>query len=102
RHLDRSRFAPSLVVLDRAGAFMSDVPPDVTVHTLAAHRIAVAGPELTQVLRRERPGIVCSTHGAANIVVSLAHKLARSSARLVLSERSVLRRSDRTAVRTAL
>ncbi len=32
RHLDRSRFQPSLYLLDRDGPWMSQIPGDVTVH----------------------------------------------------------------------
>jgi glycosyltransferase involved in cell wall biosynthesis len=102
RHLDRDRFAPSLALLRREGPFMSDVPRDVPIHILGARRLAVATPGLVRLLAHERPDIVFSTHGAANIVVAAAHVIARSRARLVLSERSALHRMDRSRARVAV
>src|SRR6185436_7960806 len=46
--------------------------------------------------------VVFSTHGGSNVIVALAHALARSPARLVLSERSALSRGDRGRARRVL
>jgi glycosyltransferase involved in cell wall biosynthesis len=69
---------------------------------LGSRRLLVAAPDLARLLRRERPDVVFSTHGGSNIIVSIAHALAGSRARLVLSERSALLRRDRGPVRRAL
>jgi glycosyltransferase involved in cell wall biosynthesis len=102
RHLDRSRFTPMLALMRREGALVGDVPGDVEVFALGSRRLALAAPALARVLREVRPDVVFSTHGGANIIVSLAHALARSKARLVLSERSALIRSDRSRARKAI
>jgi glycosyltransferase involved in cell wall biosynthesis len=92
QHLDRARYAPTLVLVKRAGVLLGDVPADVPVLALGAARLAVAAPALARVIRRLRPDVVFCTAGGANSVAVAAHRLARSSARLVLSERSALRR----------
>jgi glycosyltransferase involved in cell wall biosynthesis len=100
RHLDRRRFAPALALVRRAGPFLADVPADVPVYEFGARRLATALPALVRVIRRERPDVVFSA-GASNIIAAVAHRLAGSRARLVLSERSALRRSDRSRARLA-
>jgi glycosyltransferase involved in cell wall biosynthesis len=102
RGLDRARVAPTLVLMRREGALVDEVPADVPVHVLGSPRLAVAAPALARTLRRLRPDVVFSTHGGSNIIVALAHALARSTARLVLSERSALVREDRSRARQAL
>jgi glycosyltransferase involved in cell wall biosynthesis len=102
QRLDRSRVAPALTVVKRAGALIDDVPADVPTHVLGSRRLLVAAPDLARVIRREQPDVVFSTHGGSNIIAVLAHALARSPARLVLSERSALGRGDRGRARRAL
>jgi len=90
--LPRARYALTLVLIRREGALLSRVPPDVRVIALGVRRLALAAPALARVLRLERPDVVLCTAGSANVVTVAAHRLARSRARLVLSERSALRR----------
>jgi glycosyltransferase involved in cell wall biosynthesis len=100
--LDRARFAPSLVLVRRTGVLADEVPRDVPVIELGASRLATAVPALAGEIRERRPDVVVCTAGGANTVAVAAHGLARSSARLVLSERSPLRRGDRSTVRSAI
>jgi glycosyltransferase involved in cell wall biosynthesis len=102
QHLDRARFAPTLVLVHKDGVLVDDVPADVPVLDLGAARLATAIPALAAQIRAREPDIVVCTAGAANVVAVAAHKLARSRARLVLSERSALQRADRTPLRNAL
>ncbi|MCW5800909.1 MAG: glycosyltransferase [Deltaproteobacteria bacterium] len=101
-HLDRTRFEPTLILLRREGALVGELPTHVRTITLGSRRLAVAVPALARVLRTEAPDVVFAMQGGANIVAAIAHVLARSRARLVISERSALRRPDRSAARTAL
>src|SRR5262245_27127956 len=102
QRLDRARVAPLLALVRREGALVDDVPDDVPVFALGAGRLLVAAPDLARLIRRERPDVVFSTHGGSNIIAAIAHALARSPARLVLSERSALVRLDRSRARRAL
>jgi glycosyltransferase involved in cell wall biosynthesis len=90
--LPRERYAPSLVVVRREGVLIARVPADVRVIDLKSRRLALAMPALTRVLRAEKPDVVLCTGGGANVVAVAAHRLARSRARLVLSERNAIRR----------
>ncbi len=102
RLLDRARFAPQLVLVRRTGQLADEVPADVPVHVLGTARLAVSAPALARVIRATQPDIVFSMHGGSNVIVALAHALARSRARLVLSERSALIRTDRGYLRRLL
>jgi len=102
RHLDRSQFDPTLVLLRREGSFVDELPDHVRTIELGSRRLAVSVLALARVLRAERPDVVFAMQGGANIVASIAHVLSRSQARLVISERSALRRPDRSPTRTAL
>ena len=101
-HLDRARFAPSLALVKRTGVLLDEVPADVPVIDLAAPRLAAAVPYLARVIRAQRPDVVLCTASAGNAIAVAAHWLARSPARLVLSERNSLRRADLSSLRKAV
>ncbi len=98
--LDRQKFAVTLVLVKRAGALLRAVPADIEIVDLHATRLALAAWPLARVIRQRKPDVVMCTAGGANVVCAAAHGLARSRARLVLSERSALHRADRNALRT--
>jgi glycosyltransferase involved in cell wall biosynthesis len=100
--VDRARVAPALALCRAVGPLVADVPPDVDVIDLAAPRLALAAPLLARAIARARPDVVFSTASAANVVAVAAHRLARSRARLVLSERSALHRASRGRLREAV
>lgn len=86
RALDRSRFRPTLVVLDAAGPLAGLVPEGVTVHDLKARRLRHAFPALVRTLRRLRPSVVVSTLGYVNLALLAARRLLPRGTRLVLRE----------------
>jgi glycosyltransferase involved in cell wall biosynthesis len=100
--LDRSRFAPALALLRREGALAAQVAADVPVHVLGSRRLAVSLVAMTRMLHAVSPDVVFCMHTGANVVVAAAHLLARSRARLVLSEASAVLRADRSRARNAL
>lgn len=105
--LDRARFSPTLVLMRAEGPFLADLPADVRVIDLAAPRLALSGPALYRVLRRERPDVLFSTCSTSNVIAATTHRLARSPARLVLSERNAIyrgrsRRHPKQAAEVAL
>jgi glycosyltransferase involved in cell wall biosynthesis len=102
RHLDRARFAPSIALVRAKGALLDEVPADVPVIDLGAPRLALSVHALARAIARDKPDVVFSTASAANIFAVAAHRLARSKARLVLSERSALERESRSKVRSVI
>ena len=101
-HLDRARFAPSIALVRAGGVLADEVPRDVPVIDLGAPRLAAAVPYLARAIRARQPDVVVCTAGGANVIAAAAHRLAGSTARLVLSERSSLRRHDRSGLRSAV
>jgi glycosyltransferase involved in cell wall biosynthesis len=91
-HLDRARYTPSLALVRREGELLGEVPADVPVIDLAARRVALAAPALAATIRALEPDVVVCTAGGANVIAVVAHRLARSKARLVLSERNAIHR----------
>lgn len=90
RRFDRSKFELSIALVRAEGPFMQDLPDDVVVHPLESGRLALSVPALRRLIRKVEPDVVFSTASAANVIAVIAHGLARSKARLVLSERSAL------------
>lgn len=97
QYLDRKRFQPTLVLVRSTGEWLADVPTDVQVIELGAPRLALAWWPLARLLRREKPDVVFSTSTGTNPVAALAYRLAGRPGRLVLSERTVVMRSDNPA-----
>ena len=102
QHLDRTRFAPCIALARPSGVLLDEVPSDVPVIDLGAPRLAAAVPHLARAIRQRRPDAVVCTAGGANVIAVAAHRLAGSKARLVLCERSSLRRRDRSGLRSAV
>ncbi|MDQ3339375.1 MAG: glycosyltransferase [Myxococcota bacterium] len=90
RRLDRERFDPSIALVRVEGEFLPDVPPDVVVHALGSRRLATSVPALMRLIRKTQPDVIFSTASACNPIAVFAHRLARSRAKLVLSERNAL------------
>ena len=92
--LDRRQFRPSLALMRVEGELLSRLPEDVPVHDLGGRRLWTAWLPLARLLRRERPDVLFSTSGGANLIACLAHLAAGGGCRLVLSERNVLYRDQ--------
>lgn len=91
RHLPADRFRSTLVLMQRRGELLSELPADVPIHVLGAGSLWTAWLSLARLVRSDRPDILFSTSGGTNIIAVLAHLLAGRSGRLVLSERGGLR-----------
>jgi glycosyltransferase involved in cell wall biosynthesis len=77
----------SLVLAQASGPYLGSLAPSVRIVDLEAASTLHALPALALRIRRECPDAVLSAMSHANVVAALAHRLARSRARLVLSER---------------
>lgn len=91
-HLDRTRFAPALCLLQAGGEFRREVPADVPVIDLGK-RSATDAPRLVArlaaVLRRRRPAAVLAKVDYTNILTALAGRVSGRSTPLILGEESV-------------
>lgn len=100
KSLDRRLFTPTLVLVRKQGALVNEIPMDVPVIDLAARRLATSAPALARAIRAVDPDIIFSTSSGANTIAVVARVLARSRARLVLSERNAVVRETFSRART--
>jgi glycosyltransferase involved in cell wall biosynthesis len=91
KHLDRSRFTPALVVMDKSGPYLSQVPEDVAIYDLSVQeenplhfpRILLG---LRRVVQQFRPDVICSMLWYANLAAVLASR-GFPGVKTVISER---------------
>jgi glycosyltransferase involved in cell wall biosynthesis len=93
RHLDRSRFRPVLILIEKRGVFLEDVPPDVPVldcgrGTGGGHWKWVR--TFAGYLKTERPDVLVSFLWYANAFAVLARYLSGAETRIILSERATI------------
>lgn len=93
RHLDRTRFRPVLILIEKKGVYLEDVPPDVPV--LDCGRGAGGGRwkwvwTFAGFLQTERPDVLVSFLWYANAFAVLGRYLSEAKPRLILSERSTV------------
>lgn len=92
RHLSSSRFRTTLAVARAGGALESRLPQTTELVNLNARSLWTAWIGLARLINERRPDVLFSTSSGFNMAAALAHTVVRSSARLVLSERSTLLR----------
>ena len=81
-----------LVLVEASGDLLPLIPKGVRLVDLEARRIIAALPLLARYLREERPDTLHAVMWPVTIVAIMAHRLARSSARLVVSDQVALSR----------
>lgn len=86
-----------LVLASRQGPYLKEVAPGVQVVDFQAGRVIKALLPLTRYLRYERPDVMLSAMGHANVVAILARILARASTRVVVSERTTINQAHKRA-----
>ncbi len=85
-HLDRTRYRPTLCLLQRRGALLDDLAGDVDVVTLDVERMRGAGPVLVRTLHRARPAAVVSTLAHCNALLLGVRPLLPRGMRLLVRE----------------
>lgn len=83
-----------LVLVQAEGPYLPEVCSAVRIVDLNKGRVLTSLMPLARYLRRERPHVLLSTLRHANAVAAMAHRLASSTARLVLREANHVSRSD--------
>lgn len=81
-----------LVLVEAGGELLPLVPKGVRVIDLKATRIIAALPRLARYMRDRQPDVLHAVMWPVTIVGIMAHGLARSTARLVVSDHTVLSR----------
>lgn len=93
RCLDRKRFNPLLILIEKKGPLIGDIPLDVSV--LNCGRYSGGGPwkwvrNFTRYLKEERPDVLVSFLWFSNAFAVLGRYLSGEKTRLILSERSTV------------
>jgi glycosyltransferase involved in cell wall biosynthesis len=90
RQLDRRRFRPVLLLFEKTGPLLPEVPADVPVLDCGRNGGGAGGRWLwnaARVIRAERPAVVFSFLWFTNLATVVAHRLSGCSGKLILSER---------------
>ena len=74
-HLNRKIFKPSLAVLQKEGAYLSDVPDDIEIIDLKCHRIRFSLIKIFKLIISERPDIVMTTLSHLNLSVAILYPI---------------------------
>ena len=102
RHLDRTRFAVSLAVVDgRAAAMAHDLPTDLAWLDLRCPRVLRAVPAIWRLIRSQRPRVVLSTLGHLNLMLALIKPMLPRGIRLVGRESNTVSEQLRTEPHSA-
>src|SRR5262249_55745517 len=86
-----------LVLAKKIGPYLQHVPTAVRVINLNSSRMLASVPGLVRYLRNERPSCLISALSHANVIAIFSHLLARSPAKLIVSERTPLFQSQANA-----
>ncbi len=91
RGINRKRFKIALALFSQSGDFLQQLPDDVQVYNLRGGKqydLRLVW-RLAGLLRRHRPTLVLSILRYANMVTLLAHRVARSQARVIANEQNL-------------
>lgn len=77
-----------LVLAEATGPYLGMVLPAIQVVDLGAKSMLQALPRLARELRARQPDALLAAMSHANVIAALAHRMAHSRSRLVLSERA--------------
>lgn len=84
--LDRSRFRPLLILIEKKGDYLTDVASDVTVIDLASRRFLHAIFHLVKTLRHIKPDILLTSHGYISLTLALLSPFLPRTMRLIVRE----------------
>lgn len=77
-----------LLVASGDGPYRALLPAEVRVVEFGRRGVFGCIPDLVRYLRRERPDAILAAMSHVNVVALMAHRIARSTARIVVSERT--------------
>jgi glycosyltransferase involved in cell wall biosynthesis len=85
-HLDRSRFAPALILFNRRGALLERVPQDVEIHDLSGGKARWLPLRLARTFAASGTEVAYGGTNAANLASLVAASLMRRSPAIIASE----------------
>lgn len=83
RHLDKTKFKITLVMLQKEGEYLQDLPEDVEVVDLEAKQARYAIVKIVSNIKRIKPDVVLSTLGYLNLLMAMIRPLLPKRIRFV-------------------
>jgi len=89
-HLDRSVFEPVLVLLQKEGIYLNDLPKDLKIVDLKVTKARYAIGKIVKTIQMLEPDIVMSTLGHINILLALLKPLLPKKTKYIARESSIV------------
>ncbi len=86
RHLDRSRFSPTLVLMQRKGRYLDQIPDDIRVIDLDIAQARYAIFKILRLIREEKPDVLFTTLAYLNLLIALFLPLLPRKTRFIARE----------------
>lgn len=94
RHLDRTEFRLTLVVVDLTNAvFLDDVPEDVDLINLDRRRVRAAILDILKLIWSRKPNVIFSTLGHLNLAIAMLKIASPRSVHFIARETAMVSRS---------
>ena len=87
--IDRKQFIPELVLVNKVGPLLHELPDDVPVTDLRCRKVRYSLPKIVQLIRRRRPALVFSTLGHLNLTLLVCRFLIPSTVKFVIRETNI-------------
>ena len=94
RTIDSERFDVRLVLMQKTGPFLAELPDDLEVHDLRSSRARYAPIRLVRVVRQRKPDVILSTLGYLNLLLAIARPFLPRRTRLVAREANTVTQSN--------
>lgn len=94
RQLPRNRYRITLLMVDRSGPLLSDIPSWIRTLGTAHSRVLKSLPALIGTIRRVKPDVVMSTLSHLNILMALARPLIPREIRVIARESNTISRNN--------
>lgn len=88
--LDRELFEPTLVLLQKKGIYLQNLPEDAKIEVLNVKRMRYAIAAVAISIRKQKPDIVFSTLGHMNLLIALLRPLLPSNTKFIARESSTV------------
>ena len=92
-HLSRTEFCYSLLLFEKTGYYLKQIPPDIRIYDLEKKKkfsFLKLLFKVAKIVKKEKPNVVISFLGYTNLVCLLARKLVfQNQSKWVISERSL-------------
>ncbi len=94
RTIDPEQFDVRLVLMQKTGPFLAELPDTLAVHDLGARRARYALFRLVRAVRRRKPDVILSTLGYLNLLLAIARPALPRRTRLVAREANTVTESN--------